>query len=231
VGLFRVRVEDGKALECNEQHARMFGYESREEFIKEFIAENNYADPKMREELLSMLRRDGEVKDFEAEFIRKDGSIIWVRSSSKLYPDRGWIEGVAEDITDQKHAKEALNIQHRLGTTLSGVTNLKEALFLIMNTALKVKNIDSGSVHILDQDGGLNLEYSVGLSDAFVKNITHYDKDTEFVTSIMRGKPLYINYEEYSRGMGEWHSDEGNCMHECLISYSIYNRRYLKEHT
>jgi PAS domain S-box-containing protein len=209
VGLFRVRVEDGKALECNEQHARMFGYESREEFIKEFIAEKSYVDPKMRQELLSMLRRDGEIKGFEAEFRRKDGSIIWVRSSSRLYPNRGCIEGVAEDITEQKHAKEALNIQHRLGITLSGVTNLKEALFLIMNTALKVKSIDSGSVHILDHYGGFTLEHSAGLSDTFVKKITYYDKDTEFATSIMKGKPLYINYEEYSRDKEEWHSDEG----------------------
>jgi PAS domain S-box-containing protein len=209
VGLFRIRIEDGKTLESNEQNAKMFGYESREEFIKDFIAKDNYVDPNKRQELLSILRRNGETKGFEAEFRRKDGSTLWVCYSAKLNPDRGWVEGVAEDITERKHAEEALHIQHRLGITLSGVTNLKEALFLILNAALKVINIDCGSVHILTSDGGFSLEYSVGLSDVFIKNAMHYNKDTEFATLIMRGKPVYINYEKYSSDREEWRSEEG----------------------
>ena len=209
VGLFRIRMEDGQTLESNERNAMMFGYENRAEFIRDFIAKDNYVDPRKRQELLSILTRNGEINDFEAEFFRKDGSTLWVRYSAKLNPERGWVEGVAEDITERKHAEEALNIQHRLGITLSGVTNLKEALFLILNAALKVTNIDCGSVHILMPDGSFTLEYSVGLSDLFIENAMHYHKDSDFATLIMKGKPVYINYEKYSTDKEMWRSNEG----------------------
>lgn len=116
VGLFRTRIEDGKMLESNEQLARMFGYDNREEFIAEYVTSQNYVDPGTRERMLALIRRDGSVQDFEARFYRKDRSIFWARYSARIYPEQGWIEGVAEDITAQKQAQEALReseMRHR----------------------------------------------------------------------------------------------------------------------
>ncbi|MEM2146392.1 MAG: PAS domain S-box protein, partial [Candidatus Jordarchaeaceae archaeon] len=108
VGLFRTRISDGKILECNEQLARMFGYDTREELIKEYVTSRNYVDPGTRERMLKEITEKGEIKNFEARFYRKDGSIFWVRYSARIYPEKGWIEGVAEDITEEKLAKEQL---------------------------------------------------------------------------------------------------------------------------
>ncbi len=108
VGLFRTRIEDGKILESNEQLARMFGYDNREEFIAEYVTSQNYVDPDTRERMLALLRRDGFIQNFEARFYRKDRSIFWARYSARIYPQEGWIEGVAEDITEQKQAEEAI---------------------------------------------------------------------------------------------------------------------------
>ncbi len=108
VGLFRTRISDGKILESNEQLARMFGYDSREEFIAEYITSQNYVDPGTRERMLREIQINGEIKNFEARFYRKDGSIFWAQYSAKIYPDKGWIEGVAEDITARKETEEAL---------------------------------------------------------------------------------------------------------------------------
>ncbi|GAB4402016.1 MAG: hypothetical protein Kow00123_11880 [Anaerolineales bacterium] len=119
VGLFRTRISDGKILESNEQLARMFGYDSREEFIQEYSTSQNYVDPGTRERMLELIRRDGYVQGFEARFYRKDRSIFWARYSARIYPDRGWIEGVAEDITDQKAAEEALRRRTRELTVLN----------------------------------------------------------------------------------------------------------------
>ncbi len=110
VGLFRTRISDGKVLESNEQLARMFGYDSREEFIADYATSANYVDPGTRERMLAMLRRDGFVENFEARFYRKDRSIFWARYSARIYPEQGWIEGVAEDITTRKQAEEALRV-------------------------------------------------------------------------------------------------------------------------
>jgi len=112
VGLFRTRISDGKILESNEQLARMFGYDSREAFIAEYVTSQNYVDPGTRERMLRELREHGEVRNFQARFYRRDGSIFWAQYSAKIYPDKGWIEGVAEDITARKEAEEQLRAAH-----------------------------------------------------------------------------------------------------------------------
>ncbi len=108
VGLFRTRIEDGKILESNEQLARMFGYSNREEFIAEYVTSRNYVDPGTRERMLELLRRDGFIENFEARFYRKDRAIFWARYSARIYPEHGWIEGVAEDVTEWREAEEKL---------------------------------------------------------------------------------------------------------------------------
>jgi diguanylate cyclase (GGDEF)-like protein/PAS domain S-box-containing protein len=108
VGLFRTRISDGKILESNEQLAKMFGYNSREEFVAEYKTSGNYVDPGTREMMLHEIRKNGFVQNFEARFYRKDGSVFWAKYSAKIYPDKGWIEGVAEDITERKQVEEEL---------------------------------------------------------------------------------------------------------------------------
>lgn len=136
VGLFRTRIADGKILESNDQLARMFGYDSREEFIAEYVTSQNYVDPGARERMLELIHRDGFVQDFEARFYRKDRSIFWARYSARIYPEQGWIEGVAEDITEQKQAEQALREreeslkrQNRLISTL--LENLRIGVFMV----------------------------------------------------------------------------------------------------
>ncbi|MBD3344431.1 MAG: PAS domain S-box protein [Chitinivibrionales bacterium] len=108
VGLFRTRISDGKVLESNEQLAIMFGYESREAFIAEYATFGNYVDPGTREKMVDELNTRGSVQNFEARFYRRDGSIFWISCSARIYRDQGWIEGVAEDITERKAAQEKL---------------------------------------------------------------------------------------------------------------------------
>ncbi|MCS7009878.1 MAG: PAS domain S-box protein, partial [Anaerolineales bacterium] len=129
VGLFRTRISDGKILESNDQLAHMFGYSGRSEFVNQFSTQEHYVDPGTRERMLELIRRDGFIKNFEARFYRKDGSIFWARYSARIYPEQGWIEGVVEDITDQKRAEEEI---HRLNAELEArieerTRQLKEA--------------------------------------------------------------------------------------------------------
>ncbi len=108
VGLYRTRISDGKLLESNDQLAKMFGYENREEFIAEYVTSQNYVDHGRREQMLDLLTSNGFIQNYEARFYKKDRSIFWVRYSAKIYPDKGWIEGVAEDVTELKKAEAAL---------------------------------------------------------------------------------------------------------------------------
>jgi hypothetical protein len=52
------------------------------------------------------MEKNGEVKNFEARMFRKDGSIYWALYSARIHPDKGYIEGLVEDITERKKLEE-----------------------------------------------------------------------------------------------------------------------------
>lgn len=108
VGLFRNRL-DGSILHCNDQLARMSGYTSTTEFINEYVTSQNYVDVDARDRMWSEIMTNGYVENFEARFYRKDRSIFWVSFSARIYPEQGWLEGVAIDITTQKEAQKAIS--------------------------------------------------------------------------------------------------------------------------
>ena len=108
VGIFRTRFSDGKVLECNDRFAKTYGFDSREECMKDCVVAEHYVDLGTREQLLAQLRESGEVNDFEARFYRKEGEIAWVRFSARSFPEEGFLEGFGYDITREKEAMEAL---------------------------------------------------------------------------------------------------------------------------
>ena len=60
--------------------------------------------------MLAEVIRSGIINNLEAEFFAKDRSKIWTRFDTKIYPDKGYMEDVVKDITDRKHAEEALKV-------------------------------------------------------------------------------------------------------------------------
>ena len=108
VGLVRTRIKDGKVLEANEHMARMFGYEDAREFIDHFIFSHNYVDEGTRDEMLFLLKKDTTVSNFEARFRKRDGSIICTRFWARIFPQKGYLEGVYTDVTEEKISAQAL---------------------------------------------------------------------------------------------------------------------------
>jgi PAS domain S-box-containing protein len=109
IGLFRTDVNSGFLLDANDAVARFIGFESREQLLAEpFSIAERYVDPLEREKMINLLKKDGAFRDFVARFRRNDGSIILMKFSARLRSDKGWLEGVSEDITERTRAKEAL---------------------------------------------------------------------------------------------------------------------------
>lgn len=164
VGLFRTRISDGKILESNEQLARMFGYESREEFIKKYVTSQNYVDAGTREKMLKILKRDGVIKNFEARFYRKDKSIFWARYSAKIYPDKGWIEGVAEDITQLRLIEAKIKYEYEFRKLLMEISSrfinisFDKVNFEIQNALADIgKFVNADRAYIFDYDYNKNI--------------------------------------------------------------------------
>jgi len=139
IGLFRTDLASGRLLDGNDSLARFLGYPSREALLAESVnIIERYVDPLDRDRLVGPIRQCGEVKDFEARFTKKDGSIIWMRSSAKLVPDQGWIEGVSQDITNEKRMLQALRDSEEkyrkvVDNSIEAICVLQDELFAYFN--------------------------------------------------------------------------------------------------
>lgn len=106
----------GRFQSVNPAFAKLFGYETPEELIKNIkdIQSDVYVNPEERLRFKKLFAEQGEVKDFQAEFKRRDGSHFWISISGKaIRNDQGIIthyEGTIEDITARKNAENELVI-------------------------------------------------------------------------------------------------------------------------
>lgn len=108
VGIVRSSIEDGKLLEANTQLLRLFGVNDMEEARTSI---SNLADS---ERITRLLRQNGRVDNFETQFKRSDGSVLWVSFSGRLFSKEGYFEGVIVDITGRKEAEEQIREQAAL---------------------------------------------------------------------------------------------------------------------
>jgi PAS domain S-box-containing protein len=103
---------EGRYLSVNPALARMYGYESPQELLAAItdISRQMYADPQRRDVFQRLLEEHGELHGFEAQMIRKDGSLIWTSENVRAVRDaQGGLlyEGFVEDVTSRRRAEEA----------------------------------------------------------------------------------------------------------------------------
>ncbi|MEI2582596.1 PAS domain S-box protein, partial [Scytonema sp. PRP1] len=108
VGIFRNRICDGLILDANQRFANLYGFDSPEEMIGLEHTTGYYVNQCDRQHAIELLKRDGEVRNYEAQMRKRDGTVFWGLFSSYLNAADGYIEGVLADISDRKQAEAAL---------------------------------------------------------------------------------------------------------------------------
>ncbi|MHC4480469.1 MAG: PAS domain S-box protein, partial [Planctomycetota bacterium] len=126
VGVYRIAgEEEGRFVVANEALARIHGYASAEELLDVPVVEL-YEDPEDRRRLIEELRRKGQVRNREVRARRKDGTSVWTSVTvSVRYGADGeikWLDGISEDITERKGAREALRESEARFQRLSDAT-------------------------------------------------------------------------------------------------------------
>ncbi|MCX7009696.1 MAG: PAS domain S-box protein, partial [Kiritimatiellaeota bacterium] len=112
---------DGTLLSVNPAFATIHGYASPHDCIAAIhdAAHQFYVDSNRRQELRRRLDEQGEVREFENQVYRKDGSVIWVSTSARVIRNPAgeilYYEGFVSDISKRKQADES---QARLATAV-----------------------------------------------------------------------------------------------------------------
>ncbi|WP_157871827.1 PAS domain-containing protein [Gloeothece verrucosa] len=115
-GIFQTTAA-GVYMDINPAMARIYGYESPEEMKANVrdISTQIYANPQQREEFQRWIEETGQVKGFEYQTYRRDGTKIWVEENTRVVRNEQgqvlYYEGIIQDITQRKQEQEALKRQ------------------------------------------------------------------------------------------------------------------------
>ncbi len=155
----------GRFLQANPAIARMFGYDSVEEFMKVPVS-SLYQDPEERKHFIDEASQNGFLRDKAIRLKKKDGTHIVGSCTSKIqYNNDGsikWIDGVIEDITDRKQAEESIEKSRYFEQTISSVLkvalkpiSLDEQLDVILDLILAIPFISpeaKGLIYLVEDE-------------------------------------------------------------------------------
>jgi sigma-B regulation protein RsbU (phosphoserine phosphatase) len=162
-GIFQTTPE-GKYLSANPTLARIYGYATPDELIFSLtnISRQLYILPGRRDEFIRLMQTAGEVREFESQVFRRDGSIIWISENARAVRDEIsgellYYEGMVQDITARKLAEEARAqadarkmAQYEVTRVLAQSNRLGEAARKIMESICECIGWDFGGLWSVD---------------------------------------------------------------------------------
>ncbi|OWY64091.1 serine/threonine protein kinase [cyanobacterium TDX16] len=129
VGIYRTRTCDALILDANQRFANLLGFDSPEEIIGLEHSIGYFVNPSDRQYAIEVMKRDGEMRSFEVQMRKRDGTLFWGLCSSYLNATDDYIEGVVADISDRKQAEAALQASESKLQTL--IKAIPDPLFVL----------------------------------------------------------------------------------------------------
>ncbi len=163
-------LKDGKYIEVNQGFERIFGYKSEEAVGKTSTELNIWVNPADRDMLVSLLQKQGYVRDKELEIRVKSGETRTCLFSAEIINinDVPCSVATTRDITEQKMAvKELKQFRETLDQTL-------DCVFMFDAKTLKFIYVNQGSVEL------------VGYSREELMNMTPVDIKPEYTEESFR---------------------------------------------
>jgi len=189
---------DGRIIDANSAMLQMMGRSAEE--IRQINLRDTYENPEQRELLLKQLQQDGFVRDFEAEFKRKDGTTYC--ASLNVTPfrlhDETVLLTVARDVTDYKRAQEQLRESEQ---TLRSLVNATTESVGLLDT--------QGTVLAMNESAAKRLGFSVDelmgkcIYDFLPADVVEFRK-SQVAEVVRTGRP--VQFEDQPSGRYVYHS-------------------------
>jgi len=106
VGMYRSKLDGTAILAVNRKLCEIFGYTESE--MLDNPATICWADGDARSIMVENLHKDGFLNDYEMDILTKSAEIRSLTISVNLYPEQGYLEGSAIDITERKQAEKEI---------------------------------------------------------------------------------------------------------------------------
>jgi len=139
IGIYRTTPE-GQIIMANPALVKMLGFSSFQELADRNLDANGFEVDYSRKDFKREMEEKGQVVGLEAAWKKKDGSILFIRESSRVIRDKEgkilFYEGTIEDITERKKDEELIKaslrekevllreIHHRVKNNLQIITSL-----------------------------------------------------------------------------------------------------------
>lgn len=160
-GIYRATIT-GQFLDVNPAAVAILGCSSPEEAKAHYcdIKQQLYADPQIRERLLTELHTKGKCLGFEALMRRKNGDLFWGSLNNYLvYDESGnalYIEGTVQDISFKKESQGALQ---QLQAYLQNIIDSMPSVLIGVDSDLRVTLWNKGA----EQESALTASEAKGL--------------------------------------------------------------------
>ena len=172
IGLFRVRISDGMILECNDQFATIFNFENRQILIDSACFFKDFLPSSDAWTQLKGSMKEHERLVTELSVTTKDRQRLWLRFSLRMWPEKGYIEGVMSDITQEKQALEMLSKQkeelsdfaHTMSHDLKNIFQNMVGYIELMEDENNLTHLER--LHALVFETSQLIDHSVVLADA-----------------------------------------------------------------
>jgi PAS domain S-box-containing protein len=154
--------QDGKLLNVNNAGVEMLGFSSKEEMLGIDSVSRFYVNPEDRFKLVTLFSRNGNVKDLVFNWVRVDGTPIFVLMSGRSYedPKTGEVqyEGIIKDITRRKEIEELIQKRNRELSVLNGIAlavnytmGLDNILKVTLRRILSGLSLSQGGIFLIDR--------------------------------------------------------------------------------
>ena len=167
----------GDIVDMNQAGVELLGYSSIKELVQKVNVRKLYKIGSDRDRFVENINRNGFIKDFEVDFLKKDGSPIHVLISSRRYENNKTeeveYEGIIKDITHRKQSEQIirernreLSILNSIAVALNNTLDLEHILNVTIKDVLRALRLESGGLFLIDQNSRkIKLQVKKGLPD------------------------------------------------------------------